>query len=349
MKGKILEFKDLSSSREMIEHKIPKFMLWFFYFILITLMFLLIWSYLGKKEIVVQASGAVSTENVQIAVPLTSNIISEVNFKEGDHVKKGDLVVSLDTNSYKYDINNYVKALEGYNNDLTLQELYLESINKEVNQFSLTSFDEVTKYYEVEEFLSLLEAKDDPTKFKNEKLSEITLSIKQTNSTITQYENEISKLNGELKKLEYYANFDGVIHFTTNISSGSSVQAGYELFRIYEEAIDKSLDVELLIPNKDIALVHVNQVVRVEIPALSTREYGYASARVISIESDSRYDQNSGQSYYVVKARLEENFLKNNNEKEDIIIGMQIAGRLVVDEQRYLFWGIEKLELWIFD
>ena len=38
MKGKILEFKDLSSSREMIEHKIPKFMLWFFYFILITLM-----------------------------------------------------------------------------------------------------------------------------------------------------------------------------------------------------------------------------------------------------------------------------------------------------------------------
>ena len=50
MRGKIIEFKDLSESREVIEHKIPRFMLWFFYFVLLFFASLLIWSYFGEKR-----------------------------------------------------------------------------------------------------------------------------------------------------------------------------------------------------------------------------------------------------------------------------------------------------------
>jgi len=28
---------------------------------------------------------------------------------------------------------------------------------------------------------------------------------------------------------------------------------------------------------------------------------------------------------------------------------MQVRGRMIVDTQKYLFWGIEKLGLWIFE
>ena len=43
--------------------------------------------------------------------------------------------------------------------------------------------------------------------------------------------------------------------------------------------------------------IKIGQKVRVEVPALSPRTYGYASAEVTKIESDSRVDQQSGQSF----------------------------------------------------
>lgn len=141
-----------------------------------------------------------------------------------------------------------------------------------------------------------------------------------------------------------YANYSGVIHYTNPVSVGSTIQAGYELLRVYAET-DDGLDVQFYVLNSDIAKIEVGQHVRVEIPALSPRTYGYASAEVISIESDSRVDQQSGQSFYIVTARLSDTSLND----EDILIGMQVQGRMIVDKQRYLFWAIEKLELWIFE
>jgi hypothetical protein len=103
-------------------------------------------------------------------------------------------------------------------------------------------------------------------------------------------------------------------------------------------------EVQFYVLNSDIAKIEVGQNVRVEIPALSPRTYGYAEAIVTKIESDSRFDSQSGQSFYLVTARLTSNQLL----EESIKIGMQVHGRMITDEQRYLFWAIEKLELWIF-
>ena len=108
------------------------------------------------------------------------------------------------------------------------------------------------------------------------------------------------------------------------------------------------LEVQFFVLNQDIAQVHVGQRVRVEVPALPARTYGFAEAEVIHIESDSRFDQASGQSFFLVTARLTSNTLSSDNQEESIRIGMQVMGRMITDEQRYLFWAIEKLELWIF-
>ncbi len=63
---------------------------------------------------------------------------------------------------------------------------------------------------------------------------------------------------------------------------------------------------------------------------------------MIHIESDSRVDQSSGQSFYLVTARLASNTLSSDNQEESIRIGMQVmGGRMITDEQRYLYWAIE--------
>jgi len=122
------------------------------------------------------------------------------------------------------------------------------------------------------------------------------------------------------------------------------VSASQELLRVHQMEDDEYLTVQFYVLNKDITQVGLGQKVRVEIPALSVRTYGYAEATVTKIESDSRFDSQRGQSFYLVTARLTSNQLLD----EPIKIGMQVHGRMITDEQRYLFWAIEKLELWIF-
>ena len=344
MRGKIIDFKDLSESREVIEHKIPRFMLWFFYFVLVTLALLLVWSYFGQKEIVVQASGRVESENIQIVTPLVNSRVETIYFREGDLVQEGDLILELDGSEIETDILNYTNALSNYQDDLFLEELYLESVQENKNLFSLEEVEQITKYYEMDAYLEEYENSEDQERTKNEKIASLTSGIDQMNNTITQYENEISKLENQLSNYKVYANYNGIIHYTNPVSIGSTIQAGYELLRLYEKTDDR-LDVQFYVLNSDIAKIEVGQNVRVEIPALSPRTYGYASAKVTSIESDSRVDSSSGTSYYVVTAKLNETALHD----EDILIGMQVQGRMIVDQQCYLFWAIEKLELWIFE
>lgn len=344
MRGKIIDFNDLSESREVIENKVPRFMLWFFYFMLTLITLLLVWSYFGEKEIVVGASGRVESENIQIVTPLVNSKVIAIYFEEGDLVQEGDLVLELDGSEIETDILNYTNALSNYQDNLILEELYLESVQTNENLFSLDEVKQITKYYEMDAYLDEYANSEDQERTKNEKIASLTSSMDQMNAAITQYENEISKLENQLSNYKVYANYKGIVHYTNSVSVGSTIQAGYELLRVYEET-DDTLEVQFYVLNSDIAKIEVGQHVRVEIPALSPRTYGYASAEVISIESDSRVDQQSGQSFYIVTARLNETSLDD----EDILIGMQVQGRMIVDQQRYLFWAIEKLELWIFE
>lgn len=344
MRGKIIDFKDLSESREVIEHKVPRFMLWFFYFMLALITLLLVWSYFGEKEIVVQTSGRVESENIQIVTPLVNSRVEAIYFKEGDLVQEGDLILELDGSEIETDELNYTNALSNYQDNLFLEELYLESVQTNENLFSLEEVEQITKYYEMDAYLTEYENSADQERTKNEKIASLTSSMDQMNATITQYENEISKLENQLSNYKVHANYNGIIHYTNPVSVGSTIQAGYELLRVYEET-DDTLEAQFYVLNSDIAKIEVGQHVRVEIPALSPRTYGYASAEVILVESDSRVDEQSGQSFYIVTARLNETSLHD----EDILIGMQVQGRMIVDSQRYLFWAIEKLELWIFE
>lgn len=344
MRSKTYEFKELSDAREVVEHQVPKFMLWFFYFVLVTLTLTLIWSYVGTKEIVVQASGVVKTNQTQSVVPLINTTVLSVHFQEGDRVNEGDLIVAFDGRALERDITNYENALVTLRENLSLEALYLESVETDTNLFDLNNLKHVTKYYEMISYLELLEASETKVQDKQTKRASIIATINQQNQTISQYENEIEKLSQQLEAYKVYASFDGILHYVYPIMVGSSIVGGQELLRVHQMEEDEFLTVQFYVLNKDITQIHIGQKVRVEIPALSVRTYGYAEAEVVHIESDSRFDSQSGQSFYLVTARLTSNQLLD----ESIKIGMQVQGRMITDEQRYLFWAIEKLELWIF-
>lgn len=348
MRSKTYEFNELSDSREIVEHNVPRFMLWFFYFILVALAFALIWSYFGTKEIVVQTSGIIKTEHTQSVIPLVNTKVTAIYFKEGDVIRKGDLLIELDGRSIEKDIENYTEALLTLESKLELEKLHLQSIDEGKNLFDISVLSHVTKYYEMRSYLEQLRNTRNKIEFRLTKKAEMDTLIKEQEETISRYSNEITKLNQQLESYRIHADFDGIIHFANPVLVGSSVVANQELIKVHQKQQNELLTAQFYVLNQDIAKVRIGQRVRIEIPALSVRTYGFAEAEVISIESDSRFDQSSGQSFYLVNAKLTSNQLSSDTKVEDIKIGMQVKGRMITDEQRYLFWAIEKLELWIF-
>jgi multidrug efflux pump subunit AcrA (membrane-fusion protein) len=90
MKECILEFKDLTDSREMLDAKAPNFMVWSIYVILSILFGALLWMWFSKMDIVVKAQGIVRPNTVVSSiVNVNDGIIKNLNFYEGKKVKIG--------------------------------------------------------------------------------------------------------------------------------------------------------------------------------------------------------------------------------------------------------------------
>lgn len=94
--SKIYSFDQLTDSVELLERKPPRFIAGFIIFLLMSLFTFLIWSYIGRVDIVskgtaiIQGKSDISVSRTQIV-----GVVDTVAVKSGDEVKKGDILLQL--------------------------------------------------------------------------------------------------------------------------------------------------------------------------------------------------------------------------------------------------------------
>ncbi|MCQ0952726.1 HlyD family secretion protein [Bacillus cereus] len=94
--SKIYSFDQLTDSVELLERKPPRFIAGFIIFLLMSLFTFLIWSYIGRVDIVskgtamIQGKSEISVSRTQIV-----GVVDTVAVKSGDEVKKGDILLQL--------------------------------------------------------------------------------------------------------------------------------------------------------------------------------------------------------------------------------------------------------------
>jgi len=309
-----------------------------------------VWAYFGEKEISVKSSGLIQTESKQNIVSLVNGVVDEVNFSEGDLVEKGDLIFTLDVGQKEYDIKTYTHTLDGLLDNIALYQKFLDSIDQSKNLFNVDIYSELSYYYDYEKYLISLEDADNKIQYKNEKLSEYYSQISSTNDSVIQYQNEIAKLELEIDSYEFYAIETGYIHFTTDLQVGSVINTGNEVASISKKlANGEKYEILLYVSNSDITQLEIGQNVRVNFQSLSSKEYGFGSAIITSISADQIFDSNSNSSYYLVHAKLNETEYSNNSTTIKVRVGMMVEGRIITHTQKYLYYFIDKLELWVFD
>jgi membrane fusion protein (multidrug efflux system) len=153
--------------------------------------------------------------------PQVSGFISGVHFKDGDRVKKGQLLYSIDAQLYAA---NYEQAVAG----LKVQEANLNKAQKDANRFhELDKNDAVAK--------QLVDNAD----------AALEVARKQADASRA----NIQAVQTNVKYTKVYAPFDGVIGISA-VKTGAAVTAGQTLLNTVSS--DKELAVDFNIDQKEI-------------------------------------------------------------------------------------------------
>lgn len=163
----IQNLSEITDSREMLEAKPHKFTSIFAYGLIGILAIALIWSYFGEIDIVVKTNGVVRSNDKTISViNEVAGKVQDVNFKEGQMVKEGDVLYTLDCRDSILSKDNYEKQLKTLQLDTDNIDKLRKSILNNENYFDANNPDEAGYYNKYLQYIT-----------NNEKLS---LTEKQT-------------------------------------------------------------------------------------------------------------------------------------------------------------------------
>lgn len=137
------DMKDMTDSRELMEAKAHPVISIFIYLLITLIAAALIWSYFGEIDIVVKGNGVVRpNEKASSIKSKVAGKVSAVHYMAGQKVKKGDLLLALESN----DIDVQARSLQ-IDYDKTKKELTSLLVFKES---VLQSGDQLGKQHELD-------------------------------------------------------------------------------------------------------------------------------------------------------------------------------------------------------
>lgn len=202
-----------------------------FWLIIGVIGFLILWTCIGKVDIVVSARGKVIPDgSIKILQPLETGIIRKILIKEGDFVKKGQILAEIDPSSTEPQLMSmkrnldYIKmeaqrlsaeanssgtiailppvpSLDGANTQQTLYNSAMDSLNNQLaaKRMELRRTEEQIKAAQTERkgYITLLNTATE----KEKRLSAVADLIAQDD--LLKVQNEISSYKTQIKQIEY--------------------------------------------------------------------------------------------------------------------------------------------------
>ncbi|MDR1558756.1 MAG: HlyD family efflux transporter periplasmic adaptor subunit [Clostridiales bacterium] len=174
-------------------------------------------------------------------------------------------------------------------------------------------------------------------------LSQIDGEIQRAMDSIDSLLANNAALDAQINDSQVTAPIEGTFTQNIEMSEGGVIASGTEVGAITPPDSD-SFKVSLQVSNKDIAGVKLDQPVKFKFLALPYQEYGMVDGFVSQISADSRVNSQTGESFYIVEAVLENKPIKSyRGDDENIMVGMAVEARLISDHKTILRWLLEKM------
>jgi len=175
-------------------------------------------------------------------------------------------------------------------------------------------------------------------------LSEIDIEIQQKITDIDRISAEINSIDVRVSDTQLVSPIDGILSLNAILNEGDTIPPGSEIGTITPVNTD-SFRVLLQVSNSDIAGVRMNQPIQFRFLALPYQEFGMVDGYVSHISPDSRMDPQTGMSYFLVEAVLENRPIQNHRgDDENILVGMEVEARFITDQKTVLTWLLERMD-----
>lgn len=148
------EYEFLPDALEIIESPNSPLGSLIIWMIFILMLLAIIWSYIGKVDMVATARGKIiPMGNVKVVQPIEEGIITAIHIEDGQSVEKGELLVELDTSIQEVDVSTYQKLLDmaTLEKEVLMKVIDGEIIDSVVNNHSnnLEEAEHIVDYYNV--------------------------------------------------------------------------------------------------------------------------------------------------------------------------------------------------------
>jgi len=299
-------------------------------------------SVLFKIDEVVTVTGQLEavTGSTEVKSPVGGKV-SEVFYKDGQSVEKGQLLLRFDTRQALSDRSTYQSLIDIEQKDLIDRIKILES-RRDVIQKKLDTTESIVSALKDLvgsggfQRVQYLEQLDKLYELKSQ-LANINLDLNRTQleaqKSLSEMRNRLSQVELQLQYQNVKAPVSGVV-FNPKAGALSVIPAGDVILTLVPQ---QSFKASVFVPNKDIGFVKTGQKAQVRVDAFPYTRYGELTGKVLQIGADA-LPPDEQQNYYrfPVKLSLNRSYLLSQGVKIPLRSGMAITANLKLREKRVI-------------
>lgn len=170
---------------------------------------------------------------------------------------------------------------------------------------------------------------------------EILNGLREAQELVPQYTADSQRAKHRMDQAHIKAPANGTVQQLNIHTEGGVVSHGEELMVIVPEG--DFMEVEALVPNKDIGFIEHNQEVVIKVESFPYTRYGYITGRVKSISFDAIEHQDYGLVYQAI-IKLDKDFLMINEKKIPLTAGMNVTAEIKIRERRVIDYFLSPLQ-----
>jgi len=337
---------------------------------LLSMIAFLVWAYFSTLDVIALASGQiVPVQSVQVVQHVDGGRISSINVKDGQTVKKGEVLMTLNDVEAKseYQALNarfwglYVRAerLRALISDRPadfsdVPSAYAKVVQEERDAL-LTARDQVsqltdqirilsevsairsdlareqlaTKVQALDAQRALGQAQADLLRYRRAHMDELTDTVMD----LTQVEEQKAKLLDRLQRVDVLSPADGVVQGLQFRTVGGVIPPGETIMNVIPTS--DQMQAEVKVSPTDIGFIRLGQEARLKVGTFDFMRYGTIDGHVSMISPFSAVDEAQKLPYFKVIITLEQSYVSRDSQKT-IEPGMTVQADIITDRQSVL-------------
>jgi len=231
----------------------------------------LIWATFGHVDIVASASGkVVPSGRVKLIQPFETGVVRAIHVRDGQSVKAGEVLIELDPSITAAEQAQKEAERDTIAAVIDKLEAAEPIIAQRVAIWKILTDQRLGSKLTYLETLQLLTENHKDTAIQKSRLVEANAAVEA--------------ITARMKRQILTAPVDGVVQQLAVHTVGGVVTPAQQLAVVVPS--DVVLEIEAMVPNREIGFVHVGQDVQIKVDAFNFTRYGLLHGRVLSVSQD---------------------------------------------------------------